>query len=290
MMRKIIPSIIVMLSLLIACAESPESQPPSSSPAPAPALAPAPVSIPAPIGSLPQSKPTPEADIPEISEEEMAAFLWGKIPNNLPDGYTKSQFLPQTRKATYIDNQKWEFRLSGTGSDSTLLPLRNYEKTPGNWVESHSREVTTYNLVLTANYYEETDTLDILGIQKLDEKTTVETISEKSIIGKGLKLEYIMAGSYTGFSSRFEGAVKNIGCVPLENVIIEISIFDENGNLLRTDNTTLSPSKINVGENASFALEIKYKFKIDNEGHILGSYTGRFLLPSGEQIYLELPE
>ncbi|MFC2001301.1 hypothetical protein ACFLUZ_02215 [Chloroflexota bacterium] len=104
MMRKIIFSFIVMLSLLIACTESPESQTPSPSPSPVPAHAP----TPEPVITSPvtPATPSPEPVTPSISEEEMAAFLWEKLPNNLPDGYTKSQFLSQTRNATYVDNEK----------------------------------------------------------------------------------------------------------------------------------------------------------------------------------------
>ncbi|MFC2001300.1 FxLYD domain-containing protein [Chloroflexota bacterium] len=148
--------------------------------------------------------------------------------------------------------------------------------------------------MLTADYYEKTDTLDILGIQKLDDNTTVETIYEEPIIGKGLRVNRIIGESTGGYSLRVQGTVENIGCVPLENVIIEVKTFDVNDNWVRTDNTTLTPSKINVYENAKFLLEIEQMLagKEVREGgrSILGRYTYRFLLPSEEELYIEYPE
>ncbi len=90
---------------------------------------------------------------------------------------------------------------------------------------------------------------------------------------------------------RVEGSVKNIGCVPLENVIIEVATFDVKGNWARTDNATLSPSKINFGENGKFSLQIEQKLIGAKAGvhgeYILGRYSYRVLLLSSEELYLK---
>jgi hypothetical protein len=284
-MRNILLSIIVLLALFTACTESPEATPePEPTPKPEPTLA----------NHITTAEPTLEPDISEISEEEMAAIIWNRLPSSLPDGYKKSQFMSETGKATYIKDGKWEFELTGNVSTSKSLPQKNYEKTPGHWFFNRSKEVTTYNLVLVANYYEKTSTLDIQDIQKFDENTTVVTIYEEPIIGKGLKVNRIGVASVAGAILRVEGSVKNIGCVPLENVIIEVTNYDRNGKWLRTDNITLSPSKINVGEDATFSSDIPQKLigtaNGENGGFTLGSYAYRFLLPSGEELYFERPD
>jgi hypothetical protein len=288
-MRNILLSVIVLLALFTACTESPEATP---APEPEPVTTPEPEpTLTSPITAV---EPTPESDISEISEEEMAAIIWNRLPSSLPDGYTKSQFISETGKATYIKDGKWEFQLSGSGSNSKSLPQKNYEKTPGQWYVNNSKEITTYSLMLTANYYEETSTLDIQGIRKFDEKTTVETIHEEPVLGKGVKVNNIGGGNVGGFTIHFEGNVTNIGVVPLENVMIEFILFDVKGNLMGTEQTTLTPSKINPGEKATFVLEIEQKPVISEIGehgeYNLGTYNYRFLLSSGEELYFERPD
>lgn len=225
----------------------------------------------------------------------MAAFIWNKLPHYLPDDYTKSQFSSETGEATYCGDKKWEFYVSGTDTESSLLPPEQYEKTPGNWVHSLCREFITCEYTLTADYYENTGTLNILSIQISDEETTIETVSEKSIIGKGLRVKWITATS-SGYDLRVQGTVKNIGVVPLEDVIIEVITYDSMGDWLRTDEATLTPSKIDVGETGQFFLKVQLEssLKASEEDEFgkrtLGYYDYKFVLPSGEEIYFETPD
>jgi len=225
----------------------------------------------------------------------MAAFLWNKLPHYLPDDYTKYQFSSETGEATYCGDKKWEFCVYGTDTESSLLPPEKYEKTPGNWVHSLSREVTTYTYILTADYYENTGSLDIISIRMRDKETTIQIESEKSIVGKGLKVKWITATT-SGSDLRVEGSVKNIGVVPLEDVIIEVILYDAMGDWLRTDEATLTPSKIDVGETGQFFINVllglflKASEEDESGKRNLGSYNYKFLLPSGEELYFETPD
>jgi hypothetical protein len=281
----VILAAVAILNLLTACNAAPEPQPTS----------PAPVSRPSVTDTPAQIKPATEEDIPKISAGEMAAFLWDKLPEQLINEYEKSQFSTATKKATYQGNGKWVFQASGTSLKSTLLPARNYEKTPGYWVESHTQEVTTSTLSLTANYYEKTGTLEILSIEKSNEATKIETLSETKIIGQGLKVSWINA-STTGLNVRVECSVRNIGIVPLEDIYMQVALYDGKGTLIRTDNVTMVPGQINVGENAKFNLNVLLTNPMlsstatPGQTPTLGSYRYRFLLRSGKEIYFERPD
>jgi len=275
---------IIFLSLLVACNGTPDSQ--NIEPSPSPEAV---ETIP-PISGLPKD-PTPEPATPGISEEEMATYLWDKLPDKLQDGYTKDDFLPDTKKATRLDNEKWEFQLSGSENESMILPQQCLEKTPGEWVLNNSREVKYFNLVLTADYYENTDTLDVLSIEKTETETILETIHEKPTLGRGLKVSWIQGSSTGGNGLRIEGVVKNIGCATLENAIVEVATFSVEGDLIRIDQTELVPNILNADESAKFALDIQQSLKGSESGehgeYIMGKYAYRFLMPSGEVIYVE---
>ena len=276
---------VAVSNLLTACDAAPEPQ----------LASPASVSQPSVTNTAAQIKPVAQEDIPKISVREMAASIWNKLPDQLINDYKKSQFSSPTNKAAYEGNGKWVFQTSGTSSKSSLLPGRKYEKSPGYWVESLAQEVTTTKLLLTANYDEKTGTLEILSIEKSDEETKTETIYEKRIVGEGLKINWITA-STTGLNVYIECSVRNIGIVPLENVIMQITLYDAKDRLLRTDNVTMVPGRINVDENAKFNLSILLTNQLvpsqGNQGEppTFGKYYYRFLLRSGKEIYYERPD
>ena len=220
--------------------------------------------------SVPLSSPTPtqKLDEPGMSQEEMAAYVWKLLPDSLPGSYAKSQFESETKNAVYIGNNKWEFSLRGGETQSKSLPLRRYEKTPGNWVENYSNQVYTYNLELKAIYYETTNTLDIIDIQKSDEDTKIETVSEIPIIAKKFKVDWIR-GEVSGVLVRIEGSVTNIGIIPIENATIEVALFDLEGNLIRTDTAPLKPNKIDVYGSGNFFLEVMQSLKAGKYRHKL---------------------
>lgn len=286
-MKKIGIIFIAALLLLPACNGSSQTTTTEPTPVPEPG--------PSATEPSPQPSPAPETDIPEQSEEEMTAFIWNKLPHYLPDNYTKTQFSSPTGEATYCGEKKWSYTVYGTETKSSLLTPTQYEKSPGNWVKNISQEVSTCEYVLTADYYENTGTLDILDIQINDIQTTTETVSEQSIIGEGLRVKRI-TGTSGGSDLRLEGSVVNIGITPLENVIIEVKTYAMNGDLLRTDTATLTPSLIDVGETGSFFLHVMLESTLkgaeESEGGswTLGKYNYKFLLPSGEELYFEVPE
>ncbi len=84
-----------------------------------------------------------------------------------------------------------------------------------------------------------------------------------------------------------EGSVKNVGNVPLDNVQIEASIYDEDGELIRKASTAVELDKQRlVGfEGKMFPGDIGHcRVEFNVSGEKLHSYDIRFFLPSGERI------
>ena len=156
-----------------------------------------------------------------------------------------------------------------------------------------SNKVVTDDLLLRAEYFETTGALNILSIEKTGETETRKIVSEVSVIASKLKVNWI-SGYTMGYGFRVEGSVNNIGILPLENILFEVNYYDTGGNLITTDNMTLSPATINVGESCKFVLDVDgfYLHSSDpKEGKVsFGFYTYRFLLPSGKQILAEPPD
>jgi hypothetical protein len=280
-MKILILSIAVMLSLLVSCNQPPSPQSKAAS------------SLTTSSSPSPTVQPTPtlEPDLPKISGEETAALIWNKLPDMLTEGYQKSQFSSITGNATYQEKGKWKYSVSGAISHSSLLPTRNLEKTPDYWVENHSQEVTTQKLLLNAEYFETTNTLNIQNIQISDEIKSVETLGEWPITAKKVKVSWI-TGTSTGYELRVEGSVANTGILPLENAIFEVTTYNNGGILVRTDSVNISSPKLNPGDNCKFFLVVSgaaLKGSDPNpSGYVIfGRFTYRFLLPSGKEIFLE---
>jgi hypothetical protein len=283
----VISSIILLLVFSLAgctCTPSPTPEP-ASTPTSTPTPAPTPVSTPSPSVT----------DKPNLSEDEVCAYLWSRLSKILPPEYKTNQFDSDTREATYDGNGKWTFVVFGSGEDTVELPVKTYEKDKdefsefhtdshgiehfSSWVEEHSRTVTTYKLKLSAQYYETTALAELTDIDKFDVQS--ETLKEEIPIPdperKGLRLNWI-TGQYDGNWLTTQGSVTNIGQVPLENATIEISVYDLEGNFVRADNATLSPSKIGLDENANFHLRLRQW----SEG---GTFSYKFFSSSGEEIF-----
>ena len=101
------------------------------------------------------------------------------------------------------------------------LPKKTYEKTPGNWVEQNSQEVTTYELKLTAEFHEKTNLLEIQDIEKSNELVKTEIVDETTIAGQKLQFHRWLV-SYDGSNFILEGLVENTGQVTLEDIMLEI--------------------------------------------------------------------
>ena len=303
-MRKlnILLAVILFASLLVVivvgCQQQPEPIPPPPKPAPAPPTpaptealpptpAPAPVPAPAPTPAPPPPPPPPQPTIdePYLSQDEVCTYVWSQLPSELPDGYKRSQFLIDTGKATYEGNGEWTFVVFGSGElkwpSSTKIEI--HEKTPGNWVGQQSQDVTTYELSLTAVFYEETKVLEIIDIEKFNEQLTTEAI--ETPIQKALLVHWIR-GEYVGQRYRLEGSVENVGKIPLNDIQVEFALLDEDGKFLATEKTTLDPEIINPGERAKWFLNFTVREKVRRYNYEFTTASGQPFLMVSEDLFI----
>jgi hypothetical protein len=286
-MKKIILLIVVLPCLLIACSNVAEPQSPEPA---APTIA---ASITETSAAAPSTSPVSTSNTPTTPSAALMARLWDKVPDTLPQGYQKSSLYPETGTAVYKGDGKWEYSASGNVSRTSTVPSRYAEKSPDQWVEEHLQKVVTYQLSLQAEYFEATDTLNILNIDRSEDVETVVKTSEVPIIAYKLKVNWI-AGSSTGYGYRVEGSVKNIGILPLENALFVVNCYDGQGAFMGTENITLSPAKLAVGDSCKFVLDATgfvLHGSDPQKGKVsLGRFTYLFLLPSGKKIEIEAPD
>ncbi len=262
--------LIVLLSgaLLISCQITAPTPAPTPGPAPAPAPAPAPTPSPLP----------PATDEPQLSEEEVSSLIWNRIPSQLPDGYSKNDLSKDTRTAEYEGDGKWLFSVSGKVRQEGPVTTETV-KTEDYWVDRESCNVTSYKLHLTAMYYEKTTTLDI-SVEKQNEQVATET-SDTPILRQEIKLKWM---NVVGTAHRYwiEGSIENIGKIPIVRLLIEFFFYDEDGNLLRTEECEITPDPIPSGERGRF----EHDFTIT--GKRFSTYDCRFILETDEVFeYLE---
>ncbi|GEM_PF-5072237 len=144
-------------------------------------------------------------DEPLLSEDEAPAHIWAYLPYSLPDGHTKTKFQADTKTAVYQGNGIWTFTVHGSGSereseytlfgeledmnlepeiiealkatsyspvgDTTVMSVYDYclsgkcrDK------EILERKTITYQLKLTADFYETQAVFENLAIDKFDER------------------------------------------------------------------------------------------------------------------------
>lgn len=239
-------SLVLILSLSITCA-----------PAPAPEPAPAPTVI----------------DQPSLSKDKVCALCWSRLPSELPEEYQRSQFSQKTREATYQGNGQWEFVVFGLAEEVGPASTEIIEKAPDHWIEQRSQEVTTYELKLTANFYEDIKVLEIADIEEFNEQ--VNPGVTETPIPMELRVDFIN-GWYRGDMYRFEGSIENLGQVPLKGIQVEIVSFDETDYLLDEQIISLEPEIIEPGLYGHFMLDVHLK------GKHLRSYDYQFLSTTGE--------
>lgn len=272
--------ILLFISLVlvpVACQEKPEPTPqaPAQTPAPAPLTpAPAPSPIPAPAPSpLPAS-----IDEPKLSEEEICALIWNKIPSKLPDGYSKSDLSKDTRTAKYESDGQWQFSVFGKVRQEKPI-VTEIVKKGDYWVDRESCNVTSYELHLTAIYYENTNILDI-SVKKQNEEATTET-SDTPILRQEIKLKWLNAWG-TAHKAEVEGCIENIGRIPIDGLLIEITLFDEERNIIVLEKCKITPDPIPAGEQG------KFRENFSTTGKHFHSYDLRFILETGQIFeYLE---
>lgn len=108
------------------------------------------------------------------SEEEVVTLIWARLPNYLTE-HDRSQFDPESREVTYLGKWKWLFQVSGSGEDSQSweiwIPSEWGERLPselGGRRITSTRVIRTYDLKLTAHFYEKTGVIEILDIEKFN--------------------------------------------------------------------------------------------------------------------------
>jgi hypothetical protein len=251
--------LLILLTLLttVGCQQQPESTPPTPSPTEALPPTPAPIPEPAPPTPTPAPAPAPAptpsplppvVDEPKLSEEEVCSQIWNTIPSKLPDGYSKDDLSKDTRTAEYEGDGKWLFSVSGKVRQEGPVTTETV-KTEDYWVDRESCEVISYELHLTAVYYEKTSTLDI-SVEKRNEQVITET-SDTPILRKEIKLKWQTAKG-TAHRGYLEGRIENIGKIPITGLLIKYSLFDENGKVLTIEECKITPDTILPGETGKF--------------------------------------
>ncbi len=270
--------VLLIMSQVVGCQEQP-----APTPAPTEALPPTPAPTPAPT---PTPAP-PAVDEPSLSENEACSYVWSQLPFELPNGYKKSQFLFRTRESTYEGNGEWKFVVLGSAKkDVGPTSTEIYEKTPGHWFEKESQEVTTYELKLTAVLNEETKIFEITSIDEFNEQVKTEW-TETPVPGE-LLVRWIRA-VYSGQRYDFEGSVENVGKIPLNNIEVEFTLFDEDGKFLVMERATLDPETIAPGEIAHFLHRIILREKIRRYDFTFITATGKKFLKINEDTFILRP-
>lgn len=264
------------VALVVACQQQPEPALPT--PSPTEALPPMPSPAPAPVLAPTPSPLPPATDEPKLSVEEICSLIWNKIPSQLPDGYSKNDLSKDTRTAKYEGDGKWLFSVFGKVRQEGEVVTETV-KTQDYWVDRESYNVTSYKLHLTATYYEKTTTLDI-SVEKQNEQVTTET-SDTRILRQEIKLKWLNVWG-SAHQGEVEGSIENIGKIPIDGLLIEIILFDEDGNIKIIEEYKISPDPIPPGELG------KFREKFSTTGKHFQSYNYRFVLETGQTFeYLE---
>lgn len=205
-------------------------------------------------------------------------LIWNKLPDVLPHGYHKDDLVKDTRTASYEGDGKWAFSVSGKVREEGPVTEEIME-TKDYWVDRESYQVTSFDLYVTADYYERTDALDI-SVEKQNEEATTET-SDMPILEQKIKVKW-MTVKGTAHHGYLEGSVENVGRIPVEGLEIEFTIFDEDDNTITIEKCTITPFTLLPGESGKF----KRDFLVT--GKHLHSYTYRFILEDDKVFeYLE---
>ena len=210
-----------------------------------------------------------------MSASEVKKYVWSALPQELPGSYEKNQFDAFTTETAYKENGEWTFFAFGNIRTEGLPSEECYEKTPGQWIWQKSMKVTTRELKLVATFNEKTKDFEVIDIEKSDAKIETETAEkpvEQVILLHWVKVEYV------GQEYHFEGSIENVGRVPLKDIQVEFSLFDEDNNFAASERVPVEPEIIAVGERAHLRSKVNYREKIRN-------YYCDFIAASGRQFF-----
>lgn len=194
--------------------------------------------------------PTPTVtiaqDIPIISKEDMANIIWNKIPAKLSSDYSKTRITNVIKSATYMGNSFWEFSCNGDYITSAILPEVIYEKTPNKWVREQSKQITTRNLLIKITFNDKDNSILSLNVDTVNQTIESEVFISSPAIGKGVDVLWV-TWTYNGDNQRIEGSIKNIGVLPLKNVVAYIQQSDGRGKPLDVAPITIAVNADNGG-------------------------------------------
>jgi hypothetical protein len=164
---------------------------------------------------------TQEVDRPRMTEEEAASQIFNSLVSKLPVEYKAEQLDLDTRKVLYSGQGRWEFAIQGSGKKVTELPEEKLEKSDILWVYTKKELTYTYDLVIVADYFENTGICEIKSLIKKNENTSVDIVSSREVEArmkvKLVKLQY--------FANRLQVqmTLENTGYVPLNGIVMNMS-------------------------------------------------------------------
>jgi hypothetical protein len=164
---------------------------------------------------------TQEIDKPRLTGEEALSLIYSSVASKLPAGYNLEQFDLNSRNVRYAGNGKWEFMMQGAGKKVTELPDDKVEKTEVLWAYVKRELVTTYDLSLSADYFENTGVCEVRPVSKTNELTYTNNISAREVEAK-LKVKLIKL-QYFANRLQVQMTLENAGYVPVNGIVMNIS-------------------------------------------------------------------
>lgn len=96
-------------------------------------------------------------------------------------------------------------------------------------------------------------------------------------------------GEYGGSQFLFEGAVENVGEIPLKNIEVVFTLFDEDGKFLLEEGTNVTPDIIASEERGHFLLRVNLREKVRRYNHTFFTSTGKSFLRVSEDTHILPP-
>lgn len=162
-----------------------------------------------------------EVDLPRLTNDEAASLIFSSLASKLPAGYKREQFDLNTRDVFYAGKGKWEFAVQGVAEEVTELPDEKVEESEILWVYLKKERVTTFDLLLTADYFENTGVCEIKNISKTNETSSTNIISTREIEAK-LKVKLIKL-QYFADRLQVQMTLENVSYIPLNGIVMDIS-------------------------------------------------------------------
>ncbi|MFC1872845.1 hypothetical protein ACFLYV_03920 [Chloroflexota bacterium] len=193
-------------------------------------------------------------DEPTLSEEEIISLIWSVLPSKLPSEYNIKDFNYSERQAAYAGDGKWEFTVSGLHSDRALLPRQIQMVSDVKQSRISSEEITEYELLLEALFFQNTYVLEIVDIHTRKKPPYTNVLDQEEIYARILlinKWEQLYQNTFI-----FRGSIINDSDFALLNVLIEISYRLPSSGTRETVRKPLPDRYLLPNEQASYEFRI----------------------------------